>query len=105
MRDHVVPMLPVMVNTYYPPNQPTAGRCHEFGRALRRAIESWDGDRRVAIAASGALSHFVIDEELDHRVLDAFRRHDAEQLATNPQADPGSGTPAIPHRLVVAGAP
>jgi len=104
MRDHLVPMLPVMVNTYYPPNQPTAGRCHEFGRALRRAIESWDGDRRVAIAASGGLSHFVIDEELDHRVLDAFRKHDAEQLASIPQAELVSGTSEIRNWLVVAGA-
>jgi len=104
MRDHVVPMLPVMVNTYYPPNQPTAGRCHEFGRALRRAIESWDGSRRVAVAASGGLSHFVIDEELDHRVLDAFRRRDVGQLASISQAELVSRTSEIRNWLVVAGA-
>ena len=104
MRDHVVPMLPVMVNTYFPPNQPTAGRCHEFGRALRRAIESWDGDQRVAVAASGGLSHFVIDEELDHRVLDAFRSHDGERLSAIPQSELVSGTSEIRNWVVVAGA-
>src|ERR1700730_6255484 len=80
MRDHVVPMLPVMVNTYFPPNQPTAGRCYAFGRALRRAVDSWDSDARVAVVASGGLSHFVIDEDLDHRILEAFRSRDATQI-------------------------
>jgi 3-O-methylgallate 3,4-dioxygenase len=104
MRDRVVPMLPVMVNTYFPPNQPTAGRCYDFGRALRRAIESWDSGARVAVVASGGLSHFVIDEELDQRVLDAFRSRDAESLGALSQGELMSGTSEIRNWLVVAGA-
>lgn len=65
MKDKLVPMVPITLNTYYPPNQPTAARCYAFGRALRRAIESWEADRRVAIVASGGLTHFAIDEELE----------------------------------------
>src|SRR5256714_6601849 len=102
MRDHAVPMLPVMVNTYFPPNQPTAGRCYAFGRALRRAVESWSGDDRVAVVGSGGLSHFVIDEELDHRVLDALRSRDADEITSIPQAELVSGTSEIRNWLVVA---
>lgn len=104
MRDRVVPMLPVMVNTYFPPNQPTAGRCYAFGRALRRAVESWDSDARVAVVASGGLSHFVIDEQLDHRVLLAFRSRDAAQISAMPQNELVSGTSEIRNWVVVAGA-
>ena len=32
-----LPMVPVMVNTYYPPNQPTPKRCYAFGQAVRKA--------------------------------------------------------------------
>jgi Catalytic LigB subunit of aromatic ring-opening dioxygenase len=49
-----VPSLPVMVNTYYPPNQPTPKRCYALGQAIRRGIESWDKDARVVVMASAA---------------------------------------------------
>src|SRR5918995_1128441 len=68
-----LPMIPVMVNTYYPPNQPTPKRCYTFGQAIRRAIESWDSDKRVAVMASGGLSHVVIDENIDQMTLDGLR--------------------------------
>ncbi len=104
MRDYVVPMLPVMVNTYFPPNQPTAGRCHAFGGALRRAVESWDAGATVAVVASGGLSHFVIDEELDHRILGALRSRNAEQIGAVSQGELVSGTSEIRNWVVVAGA-
>ena len=104
MRDHVVPMVPVMVNTYFPPNQPTAGRCYGFGRALRRAVESWEQDARVAVVASCGLSHFVIDEDLDHRILEAFRSRDAEQITAVPQGELVSGTSEIRNWIVTAAA-
>ncbi len=34
LRDKLVPHVPVFVNTFYPPNQPTAARCFAFGQAL-----------------------------------------------------------------------
>ena len=63
-----IPLIPILVNTYYPPNQPTPKRCIDFGRALGRAIKSWKGHERVAVVASGGVSHFVIDEAFDRRV-------------------------------------
>ena len=79
------PILPVFQNTCYPPNQPTPRRSYEFGRAIAGAIESWDADVRVAVVASGGLSHFVVDEELDRMVLTALEERDSETLSSLPR--------------------
>jgi hypothetical protein len=104
MRDKVVPHVPVFVNTFYPPNQPPASRCFEFGRALARAIESWPEDWRVAVIASGGLTHFVVDEAFDARVLDAIRRGDASAFQGIPEEMFQSGTSEIKNWIVGAGA-
>ena len=78
-------ILPIFQNTCYPPNQPTPSRSFRFGQTLREAIESWPVDARVAVVASGGLSHFVVDEELDHMVLNALRAKDAEALQSLPR--------------------
>jgi len=67
-----IPMVPVMINTFFPPNQPTPARCYALGRSLRKAIDSWDSDKRVAVIASGGLSHTIMDEEIDRmtRIVD-----------------------------------
>jgi hypothetical protein len=98
------PIVPVFVNTYYPPNVPSAARCHEFGRALRRAVESWPAPAKVAIIASGGLSHFVVDEELDHRVLDGIAGRDAGILGALSRDQLRSGTSEILNWIVAAGA-
>ncbi|HKX31725.1 MAG TPA: gallate dioxygenase [Blastocatellia bacterium] len=41
---------------------PTARRCYHLGRALRRAIESYEEDLKVVIVATGGLSHQVHGE-------------------------------------------
>jgi gallate dioxygenase len=41
---------------------PSARRCYKLGQALRRAIESYPEDTRVAIVATGGLSHQVHGE-------------------------------------------
>jgi hypothetical protein len=48
MRDRLVPMLPVVLNTYVPPSQVSPRRCYTLGRALRRAIERYPDDLKVA---------------------------------------------------------
>jgi Catalytic LigB subunit of aromatic ring-opening dioxygenase len=104
MRDKVVPHVPVFVNTFYPPNQPPAGRCFEFGRALARAVASWPEDCKVAVIASGGLTHFVVDEDFDRCVLDALQKGDAAQLASLPESMFQSGTSEIKNWIAVAGA-
>jgi hypothetical protein len=80
MQDEVVPHVPVMVNTHYPPNRPSPRRCYEFGRALGRAVLSWPEDVTVALIGSGGMTHYVIDEDFDRKVLQAMQRHDAETI-------------------------
>src|SRR5437762_13624466 len=69
MHGEVVPHVPIMLNTYYPPNQPRPGRCYDLRLAIKRAVESWDSEARVAVSASGWLSQFVLTEELLGAVL------------------------------------
>jgi hypothetical protein len=104
MKQRLVSMVPVAVNTYYPPNQPSAARCYAFGRALRRAIESWDEPNNVAIVASGGLSHFVVDEELDRVVLTAMREKDEQAWGRIGEELLQSGSSEIKNWIVAAGA-
>jgi hypothetical protein len=99
-----VPMVPVMVNTYYPPNQPTPKRCYAFGQAVRRAIESWDSNKRVAIMASGGLSHVVIDEEIDAMVIDGLKNKKPDVLFQLPRQKLRGGTSEILNWVALAGA-
>lgn len=84
-RGRAVPHVPLFINTFYPPNQPSMKRCLAFGRAIGRAINAWQGAGRIAIIGSGGLSHFVIDEEIDRRFLDAIQRRDFDALAAIPE--------------------
>jgi 3-O-methylgallate 3,4-dioxygenase len=92
MGERIVPLVPIMINTYYAPNQPSPRRCYMLGRALRRAIESFPEDMTVAVMASGGLSHFVVDEEFDHRILDGLKTRNVDSLATIPRRYMRSGT-------------
>ncbi len=98
------PIVPVFVNTYYPPNVPSAARCYELGRALRRAVEGWSGTAHVAVIASGGLSHFVVDEDLDGLVLSGITGRDAGILGSLTRDQLRSGTSEILNWIVAAGA-
>lgn len=104
MNDKVIPNVPVLLNTYYPPNQPTLTRCYELGRAMRRALDAWDSDKTVALIASGGLTHFVIEEDLDHRLLAAMEAQDADTLTGLPLEWFNSGTSEVRNWIVLAGA-
>ena len=104
MNGRVIPIVPVLLNTYYPPNQPTPKRCYELGRALRRVIEAWPGARRVGVLGSGGLSHFVVDEALDRHVLDILARRDADAVAALPLNRLNSGNSEIRNWIAAAGA-
>ena len=104
MKDSIVPIVPVALNTYFPPNQPRPQRCHALGRAIARAVRSSGDNRRIGILASGGLSHFTVDEEFDHLVLDACRRNDGDALGALPVAKLNSGSSEIRNWITVAGA-
>lgn len=99
-----VPVIPFMLNTYYPPNQPTPRRCFELGRALRAAAAASPLPARVAILASGGLSHFVVDEGLDRKVLEAIKDKDSETLCSLPAELLNSGSSEIRNWITAAGA-
>lgn len=104
MDDPKIPLVPVFVNTYWPPNQLPAARCYALGVALRRAIAAFPSDVRVALVASGGLSHFVTDEALDRRTLAALRAGDAEALCGLPPHLLNSGNSEVRNWIVVAAA-
>ena len=103
-RQRPIPMVPLLLNTYFPPNVPSAARCHDIGRALRRVLESDRSDRRVAIVASGGLSHFVVDEALDRSVMGALVAGDAATLRSLPRGALNSGSSEILNWVLTAGA-
>ncbi|MEK7948622.1 protocatechuate 3,4-dioxygenase [Pigmentiphaga sp. YJ18] len=104
MKGSVLPHVPFMLNTFYPPNQPRAARCMDFGRALAQAVAAWPQALRVALIASGGLSHFVIDETFDRALLDAMRRRDEDWLRGIDEATLQSGTSECKNWLPVAAA-
>ena len=104
MGERVMPIVPVMLNTYYPPNQPTPGRCYELGLALRQAIQAWPSARRVGIVASGGLSHFVVDEALDRHVLESLMKKDSDALVSLPLDQLEAGNSEIRNWIAAAGA-
>jgi len=94
MRGEVIPTVPLFVNNYYEPNKPTVRRCIAFGRAVAQAVRAVPEPLRVARVATGGLTHFSIDEELDRRVLGAFERADFADLERIPEwafRSPGTG--------------
>lgn len=99
-----VPTVPIFINTYYPPNVPSARRCHEFGRAIGAAVRGWGTSARVAVVASGGLSHFVVDEVMDRAVLDALARSDVQALDKATDGKLLSGNSEILNWIAAGGA-
>ncbi|MGA8820528.1 MAG: extradiol ring-cleavage dioxygenase [Xanthobacteraceae bacterium] len=99
-----IPIVPVFLNTYFPPNQPRPRRCYALGQAIRKAVESYPGNGRVGIIASGGLSHFLVDEDFDRAILKACADKDAAFLANLPRNKLHSGSSEILNWVGVAGA-
>ena len=81
-----VPTIPLQVNVLQHP-LPTARRCYRLGQAIRRAVESYERDIKVAIIGTGGMSHQLtgpefgaMDETNDQDFLDRIER-DPESLA------------------------
>lgn len=104
LRKRPIPVVPLLLNTYYPPNVPTSKRAYHIGKALARAVDASSSNARVAVIASGGLSHFVVDEVLDRGVLDAFARADENHLCSIPSQALMSGSSEILNWVLTAGA-
>ncbi len=86
------PVIPLAVNVVqYPP--PTGNRCYNLGKAIRKAVESFDKDLKVMIFGTGGMSHQLqgpraglINSEFDNAFLDGLVQ-DPESLAKIPHLD------------------
>jgi 3-O-methylgallate 3,4-dioxygenase len=99
-----VPVVPVFLNTYYPPSQPRPRRCYRLGQTVRLAVESFPGKLRVGVIASGGLSHFLVDEEFDRRILEALADKDTDFLQRLPRNKLMGGSSEILNWVAAAGA-
>jgi 3-O-methylgallate 3,4-dioxygenase len=104
MRNGPIPIVPVILNTYYPPNQPSLRRCFELGAAIRDLIEAYPENIRVGVLASGGLSHFLVNEELDRQVVKALQQKDYPSLKGLPLNKLVSGSSEIRNWIATAAA-
>lgn len=85
-------IIPVAVNVVtYPP--PTGNRCYNFGKAIARAVESFEEDLDVQIWGTGGMSHQLqgpraglINPEWDQKFLDDLTA-DPERLRQIPHIE------------------
>jgi aromatic ring-opening dioxygenase catalytic subunit (LigB family) len=70
-----VRVIPFHVNSNVSPRV-SPKRCYQLGQAVRRAVEEFDGDRRVAVYGTGGLSHYPgtplygkVDVEADQQII------------------------------------
>jgi protocatechuate 4,5-dioxygenase beta chain len=70
------PIIPVCVNVVVYP-VPTGNRCYMLGKAIRKAVESFDKDLKIVIFGTGGMSHQLqgkraglINQEFDKHFLD-----------------------------------
>ena len=85
-------VIPIAVNVVlYPP--PSGARCYALGKALRKAVESFDEDLNVQIWGTGGMSHQLqgpraglINKEFDNDFLDRLVT-DPEGLSKKPHID------------------
>jgi protocatechuate 4,5-dioxygenase, beta chain len=85
-------VIPLAVNVVqYPP--PTGNRCYNFGKAIRRAVESFDQDLKVMVFGTGGMSHQLqgpraglINRAFDTEFLDNLTA-DPHKLARMPHID------------------
>lgn len=86
------PVIPFAVNVVQYP-VPSGRRCFELGKAIRKAIESFDQPLKVQIWGTGGMSHQLqgpraglINKEFDNAFLDQLIA-DPEALASKPHID------------------
>ncbi len=103
MPDAAYSIVPIMVNTYYPP-APSAKRCAQFGKALASVIRRAPGQGRVIVVGSGGLSHTKIDEQLDQNFIRALEKNDTGYLESMDSSELVEGTSEIRNWIVTAAA-
>ena len=84
------PVIPLCVNVVtYPP--PTGKRCYALGKAIRKAVESYPKDLRVAVFGTGGMSHQIHGERCG-LINKAFDKSFLDRLTSDPE-----GLAKMPH--------
>jgi aromatic ring-opening dioxygenase catalytic subunit (LigB family) len=84
--DPHLPIVPILFNCVQPP-MPTMRRCHQFGQFLGDAIRRYQGVDRVAILATGGISHDIatprmgmVNREFDETLLQLMEAGDPDKV-------------------------
>ena len=105
-------IVPMLLNSIEPP-MPTLRRCFDWGRLLRKSIDSYPETIRVAILGTGGLSHSIgeptmgaIYEEFDHETIRLFSSSNDALIAYLEKELPrrGNGSEEVRNWLVAHGA-
>jgi protocatechuate 4,5-dioxygenase, beta chain len=78
-----VAAVPLQVNVIQHP-LPTGQRCFKLGRALRRAVESYEKDLKVIVMGTGGMSHQLQGKRFGY-MNEAFDQMFLDQLEKDPQ--------------------
>ena len=105
-------IVPMLLNSIEPP-MPTLRRCFDWGRLLRKSIESYPEPIRVAILGTGGLSHSIgeptmgaIHEDFDRETIRRFSSSDDSLISYLEEELPrrGNGSEEVRNWLVAHGA-
>lgn len=104
LEDSRLPLVPVVVNNYFPPNQPTPQLCWRIGEVVKTAVSALPDALNIAVVASGGLSHFVVDEAWDQHILTLMREGDPQKLQAIPPKYLRSGNSEVMNWIAIAAA-
>jgi aromatic ring-opening dioxygenase catalytic subunit (LigB family) len=106
-------IVPLLVNSIEPP-LPSVARCLEWGKLIRKAVESYPQALRVAVLATGGLSHSIgekthgaIDEPFDRKLIELFKDDKTAQLVAFLETQlpkTGNGAEEVRNWIVAHGA-
>jgi len=82
--DWDIKVVPIVVNVIQHP-LPTNQRCYKLGQAIRKAVESFPGDERVAVIGTGGMSHQLHGERFGH-LNSEFDKKWLDLIERDPQA-------------------
>jgi protocatechuate 4,5-dioxygenase beta chain len=81
-----VPLVPITLNCTVPP-VPSSDAAYRLGEVLREILAGWPGGERVAVVATGGLSHepggpryLQVDEQFDRWFLDLLAEGDHRRI-------------------------
>lgn len=107
-----LPIVPVLLNNVEPP-LPTMQRCLDWGACIGRALRAYGGAERIAVLATGGLSHDVgtpnmgrTDPTFDREFLRLLASEETDELVRFAQeraSAAGNGTEEVRNWLVARG--